>query len=79
MKNFYRNSMVLGVLYFPMWLLSKLPYKEAWEHESVRAKIGIGVLAFVLLSFMHLMLENYKAWVAEDDKEEDDKEMEKGL
>ena len=47
MKHFIYNSMVLAILFAPMNILSRLPYR----------KIFVGFLVLVLWSFMHYMLE----------------------
>ena len=57
MKHFMYNSMVLAILFAPMNVLSRLPYRMAWEQEGWAGKIFVGFLVLVLWSFMHYMLE----------------------
>ena len=58
-KRFTLNSVFLGILFFIMNVLSRLPYAQVWNSDSIGVKVLFGVIALDLWLFMNFLLERY--------------------
>ena len=56
-KKFLFNSTLLGVLFFPMNVLSRISYKEIWEKGDTATKVVFGIVVYTLWWFMLYILD----------------------
>lgn len=66
MKKFLKNirkallgSTFLGILMFPMNVLTRIPYVEIWEKGDLPSKIIFGVVVVDLWAVMLILLDTY--------------------
>ena len=56
-KKFLFKSTLLGVLFFPMNVLSRIDYASAWNSPYLGGKIIIAIVVLAIWNFMCILLD----------------------
>ena len=56
-KKFLFKSTLLGVLFFPMNVLSRIDYAAAWNSPYLGGKICLVIVVLVIWNFMCILLD----------------------
>jgi uncharacterized membrane protein YesL len=56
-KKYLFKSTLLGVLFFPMNVLSRIDYASAWNSPHLGGKICLAIVVLVIWNFMCFLLD----------------------